>query len=390
MKVTNFGPDGIPVALAGWSTGITSINSNATTADGGLSALNFVQRITSNGSNILLNPSVNFAAGSNIALSAASNTITITGLGGGGAASISAGSNSSDVSGLSSAGASTTLWSPYDHRHAGIATVTASSSNTLERPVLNLRPGAGIALSLTDTDGDGTFDTVTVVNTGTVQTGPAGPPGASGTSRAPLDSYTLDGTFGDDFTEASLNARWTRRNFTGSNETYQSGLGATCILITMTGRTGGDAYFQTAPAGDWTFMMSGFILNALLPFWSIVAVNSSGTGIGTFSAGSPNVIGLGTITTYTSYGGTFVAQDHPAVTPVMVAAAKYWQYLRKSGTTYYHAYGLSGEQWSTEVSLTSGVTVDRVGMMAHPYSYGTASGGTTASSMLVDVFNKIA
>jgi len=84
MKVTNFGPDGIPVALAGWSTGITSINSNATTADGGLSALNFVQRITSNGSNILLNPSVNFAAGSNIALSAASNTITITGAAAGG------------------------------------------------------------------------------------------------------------------------------------------------------------------------------------------------------------------------------------------------------------------------------------------------------------------
>ncbi len=81
MKITKFG-DGIPVALGGWSTGITSINSNATTTDGGLSAINFVQRITSNASNILLNPSVNFAAGSNIALSAGSNTITITAIGG--------------------------------------------------------------------------------------------------------------------------------------------------------------------------------------------------------------------------------------------------------------------------------------------------------------------
>lgn len=77
MKITKFG-DGIPVTLAGWSTGITSINSNATTADGGLSAINFVQRITSNGSNILLNPSVNFAAGSGISLSASSNTVTIS------------------------------------------------------------------------------------------------------------------------------------------------------------------------------------------------------------------------------------------------------------------------------------------------------------------------
>ena len=82
MKVTNFG-DGIPVALDGWSSGVTSINSNATTTDGGLSALYFVQRITSNGSNTLLNPSVNFAAGSNVALSAASNTITITSILGG-------------------------------------------------------------------------------------------------------------------------------------------------------------------------------------------------------------------------------------------------------------------------------------------------------------------
>lgn len=86
MKVTNYGPDGMPIALGGWSTGVMSINSNATTTDGGLSAINFVQRITSNASNILLNPSVNFAAGSNIALSAASNTITITGTGGSGTA----------------------------------------------------------------------------------------------------------------------------------------------------------------------------------------------------------------------------------------------------------------------------------------------------------------
>lgn len=68
MKVTNFRPGGFPEATAGWSTGVTSINSNATTTDGGLSAVNFVQRITANGSNILLNPSVNIAAGSNIAI----------------------------------------------------------------------------------------------------------------------------------------------------------------------------------------------------------------------------------------------------------------------------------------------------------------------------------
>jgi hypothetical protein len=167
MKVTNFGPNGLPITLAGWSTGVVSLNSNVEIIGGGLAALNFVQRITSNTSNTLLNPIVNFAAGSNIALSAQSNTITITGAAGGGAAAvISAGSNSTRVREVSTAGASTTLWSPFDHAHDGIGTITASSSNTMQRGTWNIRPGSGIALALTDTDGDGEFDTTTIVNTG--------------------------------------------------------------------------------------------------------------------------------------------------------------------------------------------------------------------------------
>ena len=68
VKVTHFGPGGLPVAVGGWSSGIISLNSNVEIIGGGLAALNFVQRITSNTSNTLLNPIVNFASGSNIAL----------------------------------------------------------------------------------------------------------------------------------------------------------------------------------------------------------------------------------------------------------------------------------------------------------------------------------
>jgi len=185
VKVTNYGPDGLPVTLAGWSTGITSLNSNVNTTDGGYSALNFVQAVTANGSNFLMRPIVNFAAGSNTTItvdqgplaSFPSNTIRIHSTGGG---SVSAGSNSTRVSEVPTAGASTTLWSPYDHAHDGIGTITASSSNTMQRGTWNIRPGAGIALSLTDTDGDGEFDTATIVNTGVP--GPAGSGIASGTS----------------------------------------------------------------------------------------------------------------------------------------------------------------------------------------------------------------
>lgn len=94
MKITNFGPNGQPIVLAGWSTGYVSLNSNVEIAGGGLAALNFVQLITANGSNGLTRPIANFAAGSNIILSATSNTMTIASLGGGVTGIQSAGSNS--------------------------------------------------------------------------------------------------------------------------------------------------------------------------------------------------------------------------------------------------------------------------------------------------------
>jgi hypothetical protein len=90
MKVTNFGPDGLPITLAGWSTGITSLNSNVDIIGGGPAALNFVQRITSNTSNTLLNPIVNFASGTGVSLSATSNTLTITATGGAGGSTTAA------------------------------------------------------------------------------------------------------------------------------------------------------------------------------------------------------------------------------------------------------------------------------------------------------------
>lgn len=80
----------------------------------------------------------------------------------GGAATLSAGSNSTRVREVSTAGASSTLWSPYDHAHDGIGTITASSSNTLQRGTVNLRAGSNIVFGLTDSDGDGELDTVTI------------------------------------------------------------------------------------------------------------------------------------------------------------------------------------------------------------------------------------
>jgi len=388
MKVTNFGPGGLPITLAGWSTGITSLNSNVEIIGGGLAALNFVQRITSNTSNTLLNPIVNFASGSNIAFSVQSNTLTITGAAGGGgaAAVISAGSNSTAVQEISTAGASTTLWSPFDHAHAGVQAITSSSSNTLQKGIVNLRPGSGIAIGLTDTDGDGEFDTATFSTTSQ----PAGGGGSAATHMYPLDQYTLDATYGDDFTGSSLAAKWTRRNFTSGAETYQLAPTGSFMRIAMTGRAIGDGYFQTAPSGDWTFMMSWVTRWWGNPntCWGIACINSVGTGLATKVATITNAAFIiGGVTTYTTYSGSF--QNNPEETRLTVHAwdqIKTWAYLRKSGTNYYAAYSLSGETWGKETpAFSSSITVDRIGMFLHPQS-----AMTTGAEIDVDLFNKIA
>ncbi len=82
MKVTNFDPDGLPLGIGGLSTGIISLNSNVST--GGYNATNFVQLVTADSSNAMLDPIVNFASGSNIVFSLTSNTISIASTGAGG------------------------------------------------------------------------------------------------------------------------------------------------------------------------------------------------------------------------------------------------------------------------------------------------------------------
>lgn len=133
MKVTHFGIDGLPQALGGAFYGITSLNSNVTTTDGGLSAINFVQRITANGSNILLNPSVNFAAGSNVILSASSNTITIDATGGGGSGTFT----TQDEGGVLSTGVTT-----LNFTGAGVSASGAGATTTV-----NVSGGGGTGAS---------------------------------------------------------------------------------------------------------------------------------------------------------------------------------------------------------------------------------------------------
>ena len=134
-----------------------------------------VATIWANGSNQIMGPAVNFAAGSNIEFtfdgavgSQASNTIRIHSTGGGG--SVSYGSNSNSVGTANAAGAST-LVSRADHVHQGVRQLTSNSSNARVGDV-NLVAGSGIALGVSSQD-------ITITNTGQG----SGGGGGSGTTK---------------------------------------------------------------------------------------------------------------------------------------------------------------------------------------------------------------
>jgi hypothetical protein len=189
MRVTRLGPSRPILSLTGiLSESEGGPSGQVPTANGSNSVAwgSNVANIWSNGSNKLLGPEVNFASGSNIIFSVASNTLTISALATGGGA-VTFGSNSTRVSEDPLAGVSADS-SRADHRHDGIGTITASSSNTMQRGTWNIRPGSGIALSLSDSDGDGEFDTTTIINTGSGGGGGGG--GGSGAVTAVYRVFT--------------------------------------------------------------------------------------------------------------------------------------------------------------------------------------------------------
>lgn len=215
----------------------------------------------------------------------------------------------------------------------------------------------------------------------------------------PLDRYAIDGTYGDDFTAASLSGSWTRRNFTSGAETYQVGPEGTYMRVAFNGRAIGDGYFRTAPAGDWTFataFIPRFYDGSGVKLFGIAVVDTNGTGAWfSFGNGTPQAFDLLSLTTYTTYGGSYVEAGYNGANPsvsymvndIMTYQRKIWLSLRKSGTNYYAAFSVDGEVWGVESSaLAWAGTVDRVGLIYGPLSTGTLTNGYID----IDWFNKIA
>lgn len=205
-----------------------------------------------------------------------------------------------------------------------------------------------------------------------------------------LDSYTLDATYGDDFTAASLGtALWTRRGITSGAETYQVGKEATYLRIAQTGLTRGDGYYQSAASGDWTVACAAVSRYIGDPIgWGLSVVDSAGSGLDVMVYNASRRLYLLPTTTYSTYGGGGVAGSIDfLVSHPWVSHEKAWFYLRKSGTSYYASYSFDGEAWGPEVGPASWAgTVDRWGLV---YTC-LGNAGAAGSYIDIDWFNKIA
>lgn len=371
MKVTNFGPGSFPKPLAGWSTGATSVNSNFNTEDGGLSATNFVQAVTVNGSNMLLRPIANIASGSNILLtvdagpggSSPSNTVRIHSTSTGGSGTISAGSNSTAVREISTAGASTTLWSPFDHAHEGVSKITASSSNTMQRGTFNLRQGTNIVFALADSDSDGEFDTLTLSSQ---LAGGGSANDHNENAAAALVNATTAGDAGnrsDQFNGAALSGNWTQ-------EATALSSGPTVEYSVFSGTSGGNAthYLQSfTPSGAFRIEMRAWAKTTTSLSGICILARDSGTGDAsgngvaawyTFNAGlnSIRVVTLDT-GTYTSRASANIANDGSGAMRMIYVAL-----TRDGSNNWYASASFDRVGWVDTSTTAKTVTIAKAGI----------------------------
>jgi hypothetical protein len=220
-----------------------------------------------------------------------------------------------------------------------------------------------------------------------------GPPAGGGN---PLDGIALDGTIGDHFTEAALNARWTRRGFVGGAEQYQLGAKGTFMRAALAGRGNGDGWLQPATA-DGTYACKFIARNGPVGF-SLALVDAAGSGVALqYYNASPNSFNLETLTTYSTYGGTYVEAGYNGAAPNVnlvtpdptVAGRPIWLAVRKAGGSCFASYSLDGEIWSPESSaLAWAGTMNRVGLLLGPL--GDVDGANGQGFVDIDWFNKVA
>ena len=192
---------------------------------------------------------------------------------------------------------------------------------------------------------------VTVDNTDPLNPIVAASGGGGGGSSYALDPATLNATYGDHFTGASLDAAWTRVGYTSTGESYQKGGGT--WLQQDTSKGAANYYWRTAPSGDFSIVMSGIVYGDGKMFGPMI-LDSSGNGI----QGAAYNSGDGHWTfgcTGASYNSTNTNISMPTGTHVNTGA-RTWYKLTKTGTSYVSTLSTNGQVWRPPTSAVTSFT----------------------------------
>ena len=180
-----------------------------------------------------------------------------------------------------------------------------------------------------------------------------------------LDRSSFDGTYGDDFTGASLNAKWSRHNQTAGEETYQDGGAASALRVAYSTAAASRYIYQTAPNGaneTWETSVSWWQTVTSNQMFALLMVDSSGNGVAALVYDTSNGVYLVNVASH-AYSSILNQVGTIVPTSYYQGGGRMWLQLRKASGVYYARASFDGETWSREATGTpSAFTPARVGI----------------------------
>jgi hypothetical protein len=188
---------------------------------------------------------------------------------------------------------------------------------------------------------------------------------ALATPSTPLTPSSLHATWGDHFTGASLDAKWTRVTYTSGDETYQAGGGS---FLQIAPRAGGAYYYQSSTGIGSSFSLVGkFIVQSASSTnaFGLLATDASGNGGGvTMYTSTAPIDGAITMRLVAgTFNTTFTQTVVTGAGTVARAGTPYWLRLNYASGVISCQYSLNGIFWSdTSPTVTPpAFTLARVG-----------------------------
>jgi hypothetical protein len=166
-----------------------------------------------------------------------------------------------------------------------------------------------------------------------------------------LDTRTLNTSYGDHFIGSSLNARWSRRNIIGADETYAA-WGGSYLLATLLGGSVDKDYYQSTPAGNFEVQCKLIWADSgnspIGPF----IVDASGNGY-MCAQQSDNAWYTWPLTSWLHTGASNAIAVGMHYTGARIGIKPIWMALNKTGTSYKSRVSIDGENWS---AYNTGIT----------------------------------